>query len=385
MSDEAEDEFASRLEELIRLYVPDGAPGILRLEFAMILMDAAGRISPIPGWVAPLRQLARSRNPSFRRIAASTLPTLPDDVFPALADYMLEDLNPFVRELVEKAIKCRGLGREWDRKIRKGVACIRRRYRDFEKAFGAPAARQAQRMAGIVFDDLIGGLVHDMRGILAAVRTEIKQLGQRLKVGDAEKKSHHDKMKRLRDLTDYLHLFLDDMRMYARAIREERCRIHVGNIVWKAIEIARNGLLDAGFATETVAVEVIAPDSLYASLFPLQTVTALMHLLRNGFEALAEYAATFERRLIVRVRPDGADGVRIVVEDNGPGIDPDTLRELLTFTPGTTTRKGRGTGFGLPTANRFAEAHGGRLEIVSTRGQGASFTLVLPAAEDDCV
>lgn len=192
-------------------------------------------------------------------------------------------------------------------------------------------------------------------------------------------------MERLLGLTDYLNAFLDDMRMYTRATTEERKPVNVGSVIRQAMGIARKGLLDAGIDTVAVIDEVVVPRVLRAPLYPRQTTTALLHLLRNGLEALAEAAMEDERRLIVRACSDGAGGVLIEVEDNGPGIDPETLQALLAFMPGKTTRKCRGTGFGLPTANRIAVAHGGSLGIASQLGRDSIFTMTLPAGEDDRV
>ena len=69
--------------------------------------------------------------------------------------------------------------------------------------------------------------------------------------------------------------------------------------------------------------------------------------------------------------------VRIEVRDNGPGIPADQMEKL--FSPFVSTKKGRGTGLGLPVSQKILNEHGGRILVESEPGHGAYFTLELPA------
>ena len=74
------------------------------------------------------------------------------------------------------------------------------------------------------------------------------------------------------------------------------------------------------------------------------------------------------------------DGVEIVVEDNGPGIDPE-IREVIfePFRQGPTrSAHSPGTGIGLSLVRRFAELHGGKAWAEEREGGGASFHVFLP-------
>lgn len=65
----------------------------------------------------------------------------------------------------------------------------------------------------------------------------------------------------------------------------------------------------------------------------------------------------------------------VAVTDTGRGIAPEHLPHI--FRPFYTT-KGNGTGLGLSLARRIVEEHGGRIEVNSTLGHGATFTVFLP-------
>jgi len=73
-------------------------------------------------------------------------------------------------------------------------------------------------------------------------------------------------------------------------------------------------------------------------------------------------------------------GLAVVVEDEGPGLRPGDSEQV--FKPFFSRRKG-GTGLGLAVAQRFVEAHGGRLVAGNRPGGGAVFTVFLPHAVPD--
>ena len=67
-----------------------------------------------------------------------------------------------------------------------------------------------------------------------------------------------------------------------------------------------------------------------------------------------------------------------MVTDTGPGILPEHLGRV--FDPLFTTRAGQGgTGLGLAIAQQIVLRHGGRSEVASRPGEGARFTVDLPA------
>lgn len=69
--------------------------------------------------------------------------------------------------------------------------------------------------------------------------------------------------------------------------------------------------------------------------------------------------------------------LRLVVSDNGPGMDAATLQRVQA--PFVTT-KAHGTGLGLPLARRLVEAHGGTLLLESRPGGGTRATVTLPVS-----
>jgi signal transduction histidine kinase len=85
----------------------------------------------------------------------------------------------------------------------------------------------------------------------------------------------------------------------------------------------------------------------------------------------------------VRIRVERRGGEAVVsVSDSGPGIDPDELPHVFErFYRGRAAGATSGTGLGLAICQLIASAHGGRMEVASRPGAGATFRLRMPVPQ----
>jgi hypothetical protein len=100
------------------------------------------------------------------------------------------------------------------------------------------------------------------------------------------------------------------------------------------------------------------------------------NLFKNAMDAMVQKEGTI-RVTTAHAEDDGF--VRIVVEDDGRGIEPENLSRV--FQPGFSTKK-RGWGLGLAFVRRIVEEyHGGSIHIPrSETGAGTTFEIDLPDA-----
>ncbi len=103
-----------------------------------------------------------------------------------------------------------------------------------------------------------------------------------------------------------------------------------------------------------------------------QLQEVLLNLVLNACQAMGEKGGRLE------VRADTTNGsfVRVQVADTGPGIPANKLTKV--FDPFYTTKQ-TGTGLGLFVTQRIVKLHGGTIDVQSTEGKGACFTIHLPA------
>jgi signal transduction histidine kinase len=104
-----------------------------------------------------------------------------------------------------------------------------------------------------------------------------------------------------------------------------------------------------------------------------QLEQVILNLLRNAVEALCSVT---DRPRVLRIQTErlADDKVSIVVEDTGPGVDPQLPGKIFeTFV----TTKSSGMGLGLYLSRMIIQRHGGDISVSST-GVGAQFRIVLP-------
>ena len=145
----------------------------------------------------------------------------------------------------------------------------------------------------------------------------------------------------------------------AAQLLEDAIRMNAGALVRHDVGVVR----DIDFVPPVVAERA-------------KVLQILVNLIRNAKYACDESGAA-EKLITLRVKATATNRVQIVVQDNGVGIAPENLTRI--FAHGFTTRKD-GHGFGLhSSANAAKEMDGSVIVFSAGKGQGATFTLDLPA------
>ena len=103
---------------------------------------------------------------------------------------------------------------------------------------------------------------------------------------------------------------------------------------------------------------------------------AVLNIVTNAIDAVTEADPPGRVTVVTRYLPE-RDVAQIEVRDTGPGIAADQMDKL--FSAFVSTKKGRGTGLGLPVSQKILTEHGGKITVESLPAQGACFTLELPA------
>jgi signal transduction histidine kinase len=126
----------------------------------------------------------------------------------------------------------------------------------------------------------------------------------------------------------------------------------------------------------TIRIDPALPPGLRTDAARLKQV--LKNLLANAFKFTSQGGVT------LRIAPDAPGTVAFAVSDTGIGIPPDKQQiifEAFRQADGSTSRVYGGTGLGLSISRELTRLLGGELRLASAPGQGSTFTLVLPLAD----
>ena len=105
--------------------------------------------------------------------------------------------------------------------------------------------------------------------------------------------------------------------------------------------------------------------------------SVLTNLIINGLQAIDGEGGS----LVVKLSSDTA-GQRALVEvtDTGRGIAAEDISKV--FEPYYPTKE-TGTGLGLAIVKKVIDDHGGTITVTSMQGSGTTFTITLPAKDND--
>lgn len=117
--------------------------------------------------------------------------------------------------------------------------------------------------------------------------------------------------------------------------------------------------------------------SMHADLTKIRQ--GLLNLLSNACKFTSNGTVSL---IVTRETVGAVEWIRFAVKDTGVGLTDEQARGLFepfTQADSSTTRKFGGTGLGLAITHRFADMMGGTVQLTSKLGEGATFTISLPA------
>jgi two-component system NtrC family sensor kinase len=227
---------------------------------------------------------------------------------------------------------------------------------------------RSERLASV--GRLAAGLAHEIGNPISA----LMGLEDLVLAGGLSPEEERDFLMRMRKETERIHRILRDLLQFARPAAsplEGEEELEPGDVDTAARDTA--ALVAPQRTLKDVALTLdVNPELPAVALGHEQLMQVILNLVMNAADAVGAGGKV----RIAAARHGG--GVRLLVEDDGPGVDPRVQAQL--FEPFVTTKEiGKGTGLGLAVCRGLVEAAGGSIALDKDYGRGARFIVDLPA------
>lgn len=192
---------------------------------------------------------------------------------------------------------------------------------------------------------LAADIAHEARNPLAGIRAGLQVVGRKLT-------DQRDQMlcREMMREVDRVNLLVENLLNVSRKRERERTTVALNSL---SEELGM--LYDKVAENKGVVFSIEMEEDLWVLADEQELRQILINLINNSIKALPNGG-----RVCLHGRC-GAEGVTVVVEDNGPGMDQAKLDRAL---------RGEDGGLGLPIARRLAEQNGGRLRFETAPGLG---------------
>ena len=217
---------------------------------------------------------------------------------------------------------------------------------------------------------VVGGIAHSIKNVLEGLRggVYIANLGFR----DENQEDIRKGWDMVQRNVGRLSAMIMDMLYYAKDRSPRRLSVSLPAVTREVVALYAARATHLGVKLEAQIAENVS--NILGE--PKDIHSLISNLISNALDAcVADESEGKSHRVVVRVGQE-ADQAVIEVEDNGAGMDPETLGKL--FTMFYSTKGPLGTGLGLLVAHKVATEHGSTIAVKSVPSQGSTFSIRLP-------
>ncbi len=226
---------------------------------------------------------------------------------------------------------------------------------------------RSERLASV--GRLAAGLAHEIGNPISA----LMGLEDLVLAGGLTPEEEHDFLTRMRKETERIHRILRDLLQFARPAAQPLAgeeELEPGDVDTAARDTA--ALVAPQRNLQEISLKLdVAPGLPAVALGHEPLMQVILNLVMNAADAVG--AGGNIRIAATKI----GETVRMLVEDDGPGVDPRVQAQL--FEPFVTTKDvGKGTGLGLAVCRGLVEAAGGSITLDTDYRRGARFIVDLP-------
>ena len=346
-----------------------------RLAMAQSLMDAV-QTGQVVEYTTSIRQLLEhfANDPKWevRKVIANGLYLVDDDLYPELVSLLTDDPNGFVKRAAEQSDTKRRQTHRLDRKRETVDRQLASRLTRLRNKYGPDAVDDVKAISEMRFNQLAGSMAHDLRSVLThlqpAARGLNNALGETVDIDAARRKTT-----RVLEGLAFIERCVSDMERYTEPIPPQQQAEDVGEVLTAACEMAAKNIEELGYDPRNIILRQDVPNGLRLRMSKHLIVLAVSNLVKNAYESFMEQHEALRSGEILITADQRHDEVQISIRDNDMGMATEHLTILDSGMPRRRNKaKRKSTGFGVPIARRYIEAHSGTLTFASSEDAGTT-------------
>ena len=216
--------------------------------------------------------------------------------------------------------------------------------------------------------ELTASIAHEVNQPMTAIKTYGEAGLRWLNHTDPDMSEVRDVMVNMVEAADRAAKIIDRMRSMITPATIDRESVFLNNLVAEAMQFVVPELRKRRIES----LLELQPGLREIHCDPIQLQQVVINLALNAAQAMERSPV---RRLVIRTSSVELDGLQLVVEDTGPGIDEAHVGRLF---ESFFTTKTSGMGIGLGVCQSIVEAHGGTISVMNRVDGGALAVIVLP-------
>jgi len=221
---------------------------------------------------------------------------------------------------------------------------------------------EQEKLAAI--GQLASGVAHELRNPIGIIASALYDLEEIIETDDPD---IVEDLSIARDEIQRVQEIINNVLDFARSGSAEREWIDLGEGLTQAAALYRKSMSSRDVE---LVLDLQPVPEIWGHRVGLRQVA--LNLVSNAFQATPDGGT-----VTLAIRPAADDQIVLAVSDTGEGIAPEAMNHI--FNPFFTTKApGKGTGLGLSIVHTIVQDHGGTIDVSSTPGQGATFTVILP-------
>ncbi|RME21346.1 MAG: HAMP domain-containing protein [Deltaproteobacteria bacterium] len=227
---------------------------------------------------------------------------------------------------------------------------------------------QSEKMA--VVGKLTAGIAHELNNPLNNISLSVDSLLEDFEAMEPAKVKHI--LEQIAKQVDRASGTVSNLLDFTRKERQAFAKVDLNDIIRSALRLVENELKLAGIEVRTQLQDDLPP----VRGNPRGLEQVFLNLFLNAIQAMGKGG-------LLEVKTAAMDCMVVAtVKDTGPGM-PEEIKKRI-FEPFFTTKDpGQGTGLGLSVSLGIIDKHGGRIEADSKPGKGTTFTVFLPALQEE--